>query len=410
MGPVVKSPVPTPSGTHLVHVGRQPIFDRGGEVVAYELLFRGSAEAVEAGRRDTYATSHVIVNTFTEFGMAEVVGDRLCFINLTAEFLTGELTLPFGPEQVVLEVLETVTIDDTVIEGITALARAGYRIALDDFVWASGHERLLGLASFVKLDLLDGDLQRLDEIVAACRRHPGIQIVAERLERPAQLELADRYGMELRQGYALSRPQVLTTASLSPSRLRRLELLGALSAPDVNLDGILSIIARDPALSLRVLRATNSAAAGAASRVSSVRQAVVMVGLTHIRRWTILMVIDDLAEATEEQTVAVLARARFCENVAGVVCAPADAAFMAGVISGVAGLLGMPRAAMAAQLPLSAEMSAALVRNAGPLGRVLRIVDAYDAGDLLDADLAAHYMDAMCWSTRAVRATAGAPA
>ena len=256
--------------------------------------------------------------------------------------------------------------------------------------------------------LLYGDLERLDEIVAACRRHRGLQIIAERLETPAQLELADRYGMELRQGYALSRPQVLTTASMSPSRLRRLELLGALSAPDVNLDGILSIIARDPALSLRVLRASNSAAAGANSRVSSVRQAVVMVGLTHIRRWTILMVIDDLAEATEEQMIAVLARARFCENAAGVLAAPPDAAFMAGVVSGVAALLGMTRAAMAAQLPLSAEMSAALVHGAGPLGRVLRIVDAYDAGELLDTDLAVHYMDALRWSTRAVRETANA--
>jgi c-di-GMP-related signal transduction protein len=406
MEPVVNPPVPTPSGTHLVHVGRQPIFDRGGEVVAYELLFRGSADAVEAGRRDTYATSHVIVNTFTEFGMAEVVGDRLCFLNLTAEFLTGELTLPFGPEQVVLEVLETVAIDDTVLAGIAALVDAGYRIALDDFVWASGHERLLGLASYVKLDLLDGDLDRLDEIVAACRRHPGIQIIAERLETPAQLALADRYGMELRQGYVLSRPQVLTTASMSPSRLRRLELLGALSAPDVNLDGILSIIARDPALSLRVLRASNSAAAGASSRVSSVRQAVVMVGLTHIRRWTILMVIDDLAEATEEQMIAVLARARFCENAARRLNASPDAAFMAGVVSGVAALLGMTRSVMAAQLPLSAEMSAALIRGVGPLGRVLQIVDAYDDGELLDADLAAHYMDAVRWSTRAVRETA----
>ena len=410
MSAVVKSPVPTPSGTHLVHVGRQPIFDRGGEVVAYELLFRGSADAVEAGRRDTYATSHVIVNAFTEFGMAEVVGDRLCFINLTAEFLTGELTLPFGPDQVVLEVLETVTIDDTVVEGITALAAAGYRIALDDFVWASGQERLLGLASYVKLDLLEGDLQRLDEIVAACRRHPGIQLVAERLETQAELELADRYGMELRQGYALSRPQVLTTASVSPSRPRRLELLGALSAPDIDLGGILSIIERDPALSLRVLRASNSAAAGAVSRVSSVRQAVVMVGLTRIRRWTVLMVIDGLAEATEEQIIAVLARARFCENAAGAVGAETDAAFMAGVISGVASLLGMTRSAMAAQLPLSAEMAAALVEGAGPLGRVLRAVDAYELGDLPGiADLAAHYMDAMCWATRAVRETTATP-
>jgi EAL and modified HD-GYP domain-containing signal transduction protein len=118
------------------------------------------------------------------------------------------------------------------------------------------------------------------------------------------------------------------------------------------------------------------------------------------------MVIDDLAEATEEQMIAVLARARFCENAARVLGVPPDPAFMAGVVSGVAGLLGMTRRAMAAQLPLSAEMSAALVRGAGPLGRVLQIVDAYDDGVLVDADLAVHYMDAVRWSTRAVRETA----
>jgi EAL and modified HD-GYP domain-containing signal transduction protein len=392
-----------------VHVGRQPIFNRAGDVVAYELLFRGSVDAVEAGRQDTYATSHVMVNAFTEFGIGEVVGDRLCFINLTVEFLTGELALPFGPEQVVLEVLETVTIDDQVIAGITGLAAAGYRIALDDFVWGSGHERLLGLASYVKLDLLDGDLSRLDEIVTACRRHPGLQIVAERLETDDQLRLADRYGMELRQGYALSRPQVLTATSISPSRLRRLELLGALSAPDANLESILSIIAGDPALSLRVLRASNSAAAGSASRVSSVRQAVVLVGLAQIRRWAMLMVIDDVAEATEDQMITALARARLCENVAEVLEVPVEAAFMAGLISGVAALLSLSHTAMTEQLPLSGEVTAALVDGSGPIGQVLRVVDAYEGGDLTDIaggpNLAGEYMDAVRWSTRTVLAT-----
>jgi EAL and modified HD-GYP domain-containing signal transduction protein len=411
----VSRSVPTPGGTHLVHVGRQPIFNRGGDVVAYELLFRGSWDAVEAGRFDTYATSHVIVNAFTEFGIGEVAGDRLCFINLTHEFLTGKLTLPFGPEQVVLEVLETVTIDDEVVAGITALVAAGYRIALDDFVWGSGHERLLGLASYVKLDLLDGDLSRLDEIMTACRRHPGLQIVAERLETDEQLAIADHYGMELRQGYALSRPQVLTAASLSPSRLRRLELLGALSSPEASLESILSIIATDPALSLRVLRASNSAAAAAASRISSVRQAVVMVGMAHIRQWAMLMVIDDVAEATEEQMITALARARLCENVARTIGAPPDAAFMAGIVSAVASLLGLTREAMAAHLPLTPEVSVALVDGSGQLGRVLSVVDAYESGDLTDiagtTDLAAQYMDAMRWSTRAVQATSGrAPA
>ncbi|MEV6597700.1 HDOD domain-containing protein [Actinoplanes sp. NPDC051346] len=404
-------PYPLP-GTQLVHVGRQPIFDVTGDVVAYELLFRGSMEAVEAGRRDTYATSQVIVNTFTEFGIDEVVGDRTCFINMTREFLTGELTLPFGPEHVVLEVLETVDVDDEVVAGVTALAAQGYRIALDDFVWGSGHEQLLPLADFVKVDLLAADPGHLDAVVEACREYPRIQIVAEGLETGEQLALSNRYGFELRQGYVLSRPQVLTAASLTPSKLRRLELIGVLSASDADLEQVLAIIARDPALTMRVLRASNSAAAGSSTRVSSVRQAVVMLGLAHIRQWAMLMVVDDVAEATEVQMADALTRARLCENVAPAFGANADAAFMAGLITAVAQMIGLTPAAIAHQLPLSTEIAKALERGTGKLGQVLRVVNAYERGDLSAVaaaysgdDLSGTVMAAMRWSTMAVAAT-----
>jgi c-di-GMP-related signal transduction protein len=403
-GPIasgVKTSAPS-DGTQLVHVGRQPIFDVHGDVVAYELLFRGSMDAVSAGRQDTYATSTVMVNAFTEFGIREVAGDRLCFINLTREFLVGDLTLPFGPEQVVLEVLETVMMDDEVVAGITALAERGYRIALDDFVWGSGHEVLFGLASYVKLDLLDGDLTRLDEVVGACREHPNIKIVAERLETTEQLAIAERYGMELRQGYALSHPQVLTVASLSPSRLRRLELVAALSDAEPDLQRIVGIIASDPPLSLRVLRASNSVAAGHHNRVSSVRQAVVMVGLPSIRQWALLMVLDDAGATTEEHMLGVLTRARLCENIATWFGASADGAFMAGVISGVAQLLQISADSMIDQFPLAPSIVAALSEGTGRLGRVLRAVDSYENGEFGSFDLAGQYMDAVRWSTQAL--------
>jgi c-di-GMP-related signal transduction protein len=387
-----------------VHVGRQPIFDADGVVVAYELLFRGRMDDIASGRQDTYATSAVMVNAFTEFGIAEVAGNRPCFINLTREFVTGRLPLPFGPEQVVLEVLETVDVDDEVITGLTALAEAGYKIALDDFVWGSGHERLLGLASYVKLDLLDGDLSRLGEIVAACREHPAIQIVAERLETADQVAVADHFGMELRQGYALSRPQVLSTPSLSPSRLRRLELVAALMSPDVPLDKITSIIASDPALALRVLRVSNSVAAGVVSRISSVRQAVMLVGLNRIRRWATLMVVDDVAEAPEAQLLTALTQARLCENLAPRFGTDPGAAFVAGLVTGMAELMASTPAAMAEQLPLTAEVSDALTAGTGRLGALLTAVRAYEAGEWGSGELAGLSLDAMRWSTRTLTA------
>jgi c-di-GMP-related signal transduction protein len=400
-----------PRGTQLVHVGRQPIFDASGDLVAYELLFRGSVDALDAGRRDTFATSQVIVNAFTEFGIDEVVGDRMCFINMTREFLTGELMMPFAPENVVLEVLETITVDDEVVAGVTALVAAGYRIALDDFILGTGHERLLTLASYVKIDLLGGEFPQLGETVRICRAHPNITLVAEGLETGEHLALSNRYGFDLRQGYVLSRPQVLTATGLKPSRLRCVELRRALNATEADLEQVISTIAADPALTLRVLRACGSAVAGTSSRVGSVRQAVALLGLAYVRRWLLLMVVVDASEAIEPQVAQTLTRARLCANIAPAFGVRSDAAFTAGLITAAADLLGVTASAMSRQLPLSFEIEAALTRGAGRLGQVLRVVSAYERGELHDAasayrddDVPGTILAAMRWSTLALSA------
>ncbi|GGQ40306.1 EAL and HDOD domain-containing protein [Couchioplanes azureus] len=402
----------TQPGTRQVHIGRQPIFDACGDIAGYELLFRGNTSAVEADRRDAYATSQVLVNAFTEFGLDEIVGDRMCFINMTREFLTGELILPFGPESVVLEVLETIEVDDAVVAGVSNLVAAGYPIALDDFVWGSGHERLLPLASYVKLDLPSCDPARLEEQLAFFRGFPGIEIVAEGLETLDHLALCDRYGIELRQGYVLSRPQVMTAACIPPFESRRVELLAALDAADVDIDRIVEIVSSDPALTMRVLRASNSAAVGSIRRVSSIRQAVMLLGLGHIRRWAMLMTVDDVAEATEVQLTNALTRARLCHNLAPRFDTDPDAAFVAGLITAVAQLLGITPASLVSHLPLTADIGAALTRGTGPLGRMLRVVDAYERGDMAmmgfnrgGDDLTGAVLDAMRWSAQTVAAT-----
>src|SRR2546423_3429914 len=104
---MVHPPVGTSAPSRFVHVGRQPIYDGSGRVVAFELLFRGSPDSESSGRGDAAATVQVIINTFGEFGLTDIAGGLPCFVNLTREFLTGRLPLPFGPEQAVPEVLET---------------------------------------------------------------------------------------------------------------------------------------------------------------------------------------------------------------------------------------------------------------------------------------------------------------
>jgi EAL and modified HD-GYP domain-containing signal transduction protein len=401
-----------PPAGQTVHVGRQPVYDRAGDVVGYELLFRGGGEELTASRRNAYATSQVIVNAFTEFGLPELVGDHTCFINLTREFIVGELDVPFEPGRVVLEILESVEIDDEVLAGVTRLHDLGYPIALDDFVWGLGHERLLHLTSYVKLDVLDGDADRIAALVESCRRYPDVLLVAERVETPEHVDLAMKLGFDLVQGYAFGRTQVVSVATLAPSRLRRLELLGALTAPECDLDEIVPIVTSDPALAFRVLRATNAVTAGLSRRVSSVREAVVMLGPTRIRQWVTLMLVSDIAEATEEQLSATMARARLCQTVAAKLGAAPEPAFTVGLLWGVADVLGVPVAELVARLPLTQEIADALVSRGGRLGEVLSMVQAYESDTLSTsavspAELARAYLSAVGWSVRTLHGVIG---
>jgi EAL and modified HD-GYP domain-containing signal transduction protein len=396
------------AATQAIHIGRQPVYDRLGDVVGYELLFRASPDATSATSRNAIATSQVIVTAFTEFGLEQLVGDRPCFVNLTREFLVGELPVPFDYGQTVLEVLETVSVDEEVYEGLRALVERGYTVALDDFVWTSETERLLPIATYVKLDMLDTDAATLAATVAQCRRYPHVQLIAERLETEERLALAFELGFDLFQGHVLGRPHVISSHGLSASRVRRLELLAMLTSEDAEIGKVVSLISTDAALSFRLLRATNSAASGLTNKIASVRDAVVLLGLDRVREWVALMVVSDICEADEERLASTMIRARLCQTVAEHLGLPGESGFTVGLLSGVADIVGEPVSEIADRLPLTAEVQAALTEGRGRLGEVLATVRAYESVDLgslgraaIDSvELAQAYLAALGWTTR----------
>jgi c-di-GMP-related signal transduction protein len=404
-------------GPSLVHVGRQAIYDRSGDVVAYELLFRDAATAMSATSRTAHATSRVIVAAFTEFGLDQLAGSKACFINVTREFITGQLPIPFDSNQAVLEVIETLEVDDAVVAGAAELVQRGFRIALDDFVWGGPTQPLLDVATYVKIDMLNNDRDQLRDTARRCRRHGELQLIAERLETDDDLQHAFELDFDLFQGHVLGRPHVVSRTGLSPARVSRLQLVTALGDPEIDLKRVVDLVMQDPALTYRLLHATNSAASGLATRVSSVRDAAVLLGLETVRKWVVLMLFSDLTDATESQLAATMTRARFCQLLAEHRGLSGDAAFTVGLLSSIAELLSEPSSTLAAELPLASDVEEALASGRGRLGEVLGAVRAYEEGGVEEAalmldthpsalaeSLVRAYLAAVGWSTRLVDA------
>jgi c-di-GMP-related signal transduction protein len=121
-----------------VYVARQPIFNTALEVQGYELLFRGGCDAEALVANSEGATATVVLNSFTEIGVEQVVGGHTAWINVSREFVLSGLARTVPPGLVGLEILEGQVIDDRFIAALHALKAQGYRLALDDFEYSPG--------------------------------------------------------------------------------------------------------------------------------------------------------------------------------------------------------------------------------------------------------------------------------
>lgn len=373
-----------------VHIGRQPIYDVRGALHAYELLFRPTATSVASHRAassvvteaaEDAATTATILNAFSAFDLKGLLAGRPGFVNLTRAFLLGELPLPFSPEVAVLEVLETVQIDDAVVAGARNLASTGYALALDDFVYRPGTDGLLEVASIVKVDVLETPWPQVLETARRAQAH-GARLLAEKVEDEEMMHRCLDEGFEMFQGYHLGRPQTLTSRTLTPGHAILLHLLAQLSDPDSSAASLEASVRRDPALAFRLLKIANSAASGRQRRVHSLRDAVVLVGLTRLRSWVVLLALSSSAQRSA-MVAGALVQAYACELLArrtpGV--AP-DEAFTIGLLDGVGRALGLAPEEIPVLMPvLAPELAAALAGAPSPLHGVLATVQAYERGD-----------------------------
>jgi EAL and modified HD-GYP domain-containing signal transduction protein len=347
------------------------------------------------------------------FGLGALTHGRRAFINVPRRLLLDGLPESLPASQVVLELLEDIQGDEDVLDACRALRRAGYAIALDDFVLTPCTRPLVDVADYIKVDFLAAHGQEARrEIVAACRGGRP-QLLAEKVESADQFQAALDEGFSYFQGFFFGRPVTRTAREIPAQRLAHLRLLRALQDPALTIQKLDELIRQDVSLCFRVLRTVNSAACGQYRRIDSITQALVLMGVGVVRRWVSLWVLAGLSEgAHPELAVMSAVRARCCELLAARAHGAESGAegFLIGMCSLLDVILGRSMAEVLSLLPLSDSAQAALLGGDSDSSRLLASVMAFEradwgrVGDLASqagvtlSDLAGAYHDAMSWA------------
>ena len=386
----------------LVLFARQPILDAAWTTRGHELLFRqpdGTAGPIDDARR---ATAHVIVSAFTDVGLDRVAGDCPVWINVSRDFLMTVNPLPLPHDRVVLELLESITPDDELLDRLDVLRAQGYRFALDDFEYREELEPLIECASFVKLDVralgLDGVKLGIQRLTGT-----GCRIVGEKVETIEERDALLEMGVDLFQGYFFERPNLVTGRPAPASAMDRLQMATKLQG-EPSFEDVERMVMMDPGLSVRLLRFVNSAGTGLRSRVSSLRQALVLVGAKTVQQWALLVLLTDIGRTRPAVLATGLVRARLCQSLAKDAGADKDAMTAVGLLSVVDALLDAPLDEIIADLPLTAELQDAIVHRTGPMGELLAEACRLQHGEGRPSlRNAAHVRDALEWTDATLR-------
>ena len=368
-----------------VMIGRQPILDRRRRVLGYELVFNLEGPAPVAEIAPGTAAAHVVADGILSFGLDRLVGPRRAFIEIPPAWLSHDVMAVLPPSRVVIAIPSDVPIDAEAVEACHRLKAAGYTLALKRFAPDSTAAGLLPLADYITHDFVMSEPAAAQACLDARKNLPKQPAaIATGVETAEAFNEALKYGFSHAQGYFFARDTDIESKALPVEHVGSLQLLSALNDPNLSLDDLEDKLKHDAALCYRMLRTVNSAGYAQTREITSIRHALLLLGRDIIRRWATLWVLADLGTSAHTELVTMASiRGRFCEIIAarrGGAEAGGEG-FLLGMCSCLEAMLQRPMASILEDLPMSLELTAALLGHDNDSRRLLDCIIAYERGD-----------------------------
>jgi len=364
-----------------------PFFDANMTVHAYKMMTQdgdkllGSAEDHRMLGGELLAPALEFVR---EIGTEPFAGENDFFVEISKyQLLIGmPLNMHIPPENFVCVIDKDTLLDNAAYAKLGILQRRGYRLAINGFPRAISMDTAVKVFNFVLLSCKDENFNaELKEI------RPYIFKTKLVITDVPDMESFNKYSGArgvLLSGNFYSQPITKGTVDVSPLKINALHLLGQINMESFDLGEAASIIERDPALSISLLRFINAMNPDRSRKIDSIRNAVAILGQNEVKKWASIAISVNMGEdRPSEITRLSLIRAKFAENLAPAfeMAIKSGSLFISGLFSLLDVILQMPLSKAIDEVAASGEIRDALLERKGQLSDVLKLIFAYEHAD-----------------------------
>ncbi len=374
------------SGKYIV---RQPIKDAEGKIVGYEILYHGENQAFtseNSAANNEFAAADTVYSFLTQ-NTTKVLRGSLNFMTFTTMLLMKKTPKLFDKSELVIQIDDSVIIHPLSMHFVQQYAREGYKIAVNEFQFVPRYLALMDSIDYIKINAKTGTdttIRNTIEIAHSMNK----KCIITNIDNEELCEKAIAMGADAMEGpYVAER---LTTKAHTSAYLQSnfFRLMVAVTRDEPNVEEIEQMIAADAGLSYGLLKIANSAYFALRHRASTIRQAVMTLGLGQLRQWIYLLSASNAEQKpspdSEEFLKRSFMRANFSSelmNYAKDMPISKSEAYLMGMFSTLGSLIDAPIEDILAEVPVADEIKAALLHKEGRCGKLYELILSYEVAD-----------------------------
>ena len=366
-------------------LGRQPLLNRAGEVIGYEMRIKKPAPPPGAGAQLLQQMlDEMLLSSMEDLDIQKLRGDKRIFLSISPASLHTAFLDRIDGNGVVLAFTPPEGPLDALIERCKELYEYGYRFALTQLQYREELDDLLPMVDIIRIDPTLYDSMQLGELSVQIKSQGDFELLVDHVESEELYAVCHKLGFDLFQGYFFAKPLPVPAKQVDSQRLHVMQLLNQ-TMNHAEIAQLEQGFKRDPVLSYKLLRYINSPATGLLQPVRSIAHALVVLGHDQLYRWLTLLLFA--SGQVNHRTLALmnnaLVRARLTELLGRKKLKAQDGEnlFITGIFSLLDVLLNMPMETALERIKLSPSVTAALLLREGEYAPYLDIAIACEESE-----------------------------
>lgn len=367
-------------------VVRQAIKDREDNIVGYEILFQNDGDALYNSSNDAMAADTIA--SFLMQNNDKIFNGKPIFITFTPALLFRNTPKIFEPESLIIQIEDNILVHPLSSVMIQKYQKMGYQFAINDFQFAPRYFSMMEFVDYFKVDVRGkGSGNAKTSLANIIRMTQGFKkkCIATGVDTRDDYDLAIELGADYLEGTYISDATMKRADKLDYLEGNFFQLVVAVTKDEPDMAEIEEIISRDAYLSYALLKMVNSAYFAMRKKMSSIRQALVTIGVTQLKQWVYILSLKDKSDSSSEEILKnSFLRATFCSKLTKYISnfnyVPSDMYIM-GMFSTLDYMVGAPMAEILVEIPIPEEIKDAILNRSGRCGLLLDLVLYYEKAD-----------------------------